>query len=110
MASNEKSMNFTHFHNSCLCNVNHLVLLIKTGNAYKERMLPQTITNIYKKCKVGGIETIKNDNYGKMVVVFTSTKINYFMVSLLSKLMRLPFVFVFVVLIFLAVLFALFAA
>ena len=47
-------MNFMHFHNSCTRNCDHRILLIKTANAHKQRMLPQIIINT---CEGGGIET-----------------------------------------------------
>ena len=46
-----------HIHNSCTRNGYHLNLLIKTGNARKERMLPQTISNTLKSVSEGGLET-----------------------------------------------------
>ena len=39
-------------HNSCTRNGNLLGLLIKTGNACKERMMLQTIVLIFEKFKV----------------------------------------------------------
>ena len=42
-------MNFMHFHNSYKRKGDHLILLIKTGNAHEQRMLPQTIINTCKK-------------------------------------------------------------
>ena len=49
-------MNFMHLCNFHARNGDHLILLIKTGNAHEEKMLPQTVISIYKKCE-GGIET-----------------------------------------------------
>ena len=56
MNRNEKLINLLHFHNSCTRNGDHLILSIKTGNAHKQIMLPQTIINTFKKCKEEGIE------------------------------------------------------
>ena len=36
----------------------HLILLIKTHNAHKQRILPRTIINTFRKCERGGIETL----------------------------------------------------
>ena len=36
-----------YIHNSCIPNGDRLNLLVKTDNAYKKRMLPQTIINKY---------------------------------------------------------------
>ena len=44
-----------HIHNSCTRNDDNL--LIKTGNAYKQRILPQTTINTCKKYEGAGIET-----------------------------------------------------
>ena len=53
--SSEKSMNFMlFFYNSCTRNCDHHILLIKTGNAHKQKMLPQIIINT---CNGGQIET-----------------------------------------------------
>ena len=56
MSSNEKLINFMHFLNSCTRNGDRLVFLIKTGNAYKERILPQTIINTFEKCERKGLK------------------------------------------------------
>ena len=50
-------MNFMHFRNSRTRNEDHLILFIKTGSAHKEKMLPQTIINMFKMCERKGIET-----------------------------------------------------
>ena len=44
-------MNFMYFHDSHTRNGDHLIPLVKTGNAHEEKMLPQTIINIFKKCE-----------------------------------------------------------
>ena len=38
-------------------NGDHLDLLIETGNAHEERMLPKTAIINFKKCEEGEIET-----------------------------------------------------
>ena len=38
------------FHNYFPTNDDHLNLLIKTGYAHKERMVPQNIIKYFKKC------------------------------------------------------------
>ena len=50
MNSNDKLMFFMHFLKVCTGNGDHFILLMKTGNALKERMLSQTITNAFEKC------------------------------------------------------------
>ena len=40
---------FMHIHNSCIPSYDHLIVLTKTANAYKQRILPQTITKSCKK-------------------------------------------------------------
>ena len=74
-------MFFVHIHNSCTRGSDYLILLIKTGIAHKQRISPQTITNICKKCEGRRIETGLNYDGGKMVVVFTTTETDYFIVS-----------------------------
>ena len=54
MSSIKKLLFFMHFHNSCTCNSDYFIFLIKTGNNHKERMLSQTIINTFKKYKGGG--------------------------------------------------------
>ena len=51
-----------HFHNSCTRNGDHLIPLINTGIAHKERTMPQTIINTFKKC--GGEGSIHRQNDG----------------------------------------------
>ena len=85
MNINDKLMCYVYFHNSCTHNGDHL-LLIKAGNACKQRMLPQTITNIFLKCKRG--TKVQNDGGGQTVLVFTITKINYLVVDLFCDLAR----------------------
>ena len=53
-------MNFIHFHNFCTRHRDRHILIIMIGKAYKERILPQIIINIYEG---EGIETLS-----KMVV------------------------------------------
>ena len=53
-------MSFMHFHNSGTRNRDHLILLIKTGNAHKKIILPQIVINT---CEREGIETLS-----KMIV------------------------------------------
>ena len=87
MNSNEMFINFMYyFCNFPTRNGDHLILLIKTGNAHEERILPQTIINVFKKCLGGGIETQKNDDGGQVVVAFTMTEINYLALSLFCDL------------------------
>ena len=50
-------MNFMHFYISRTRNGDHLILLIKAGNAHEEKMLPPHIIDIFKKCPEEGIET-----------------------------------------------------
>ena len=47
-------MNFMHCRNFRTRNDDHLII-IKTGNAH-EKILPQTIIDIFKKCEGGKIE------------------------------------------------------
>ena len=70
-------MIFVHFHNSCTRNCNHNILLIMTGNAHKE-----SCHKLWLLLNGEGIETIKTDGSGEMVVAFTITQINYLVVSL----------------------------
>ena len=51
MTSNKKFMFFVNLHKSCSRNGDNLILLIKIGNAHKERSLSLTINNTSKKCK-----------------------------------------------------------
>ena len=44
-------------HTSCTRNVDHRVVLIKTGSTQNERMMSQTIIRTFKKCKKRGGET-----------------------------------------------------
>ena len=44
-------------HNSCTCNGN-LNLIMKTGNAYKKKMLPQTIVHPVERCKSGELKIL----------------------------------------------------
>ena len=46
----QKKLFFMSIHNSCTLNGDNIDLLIKTGNAQKCRMLPQTTVNTFKKC------------------------------------------------------------
>ena len=46
-----------HIHNCCANDGEYLILLIKTGNAHKQRIMLQTIINTFKKYKGRGIET-----------------------------------------------------
>ena len=55
-----------HIHNLCARNGDRLNLSIKTGNAHRQRILPQTTIN-----------TLKRYDGSQMVVVFTITEINY---------------------------------
>ena len=48
--SSEKSIFFMHFCKSCTHNGDRLILLIKTGNAYKEKM-SRAIVNTFKNCR-----------------------------------------------------------
>ena len=56
--NNEKIIFFIYFHNSCIRNGEHLILLIKTGNVHKEIMLSHAIINTFKKCEG---EKLKHD-------------------------------------------------
>ena len=47
-------MPFIHFHNSCTRNGDHLILLIKSANVHKGRMLSQSIINTFKKYEEEG--------------------------------------------------------
>ena len=87
MNSNKKLIVFMHFHNSCARNDGHFTLLIKTGIAHKERTLSQAIRNSFKKCE-GSFETVKTDNGGQMIVVFTIKEINYSVASLFCDLVQ----------------------
>ena len=49
-------MNFVDLHNSCTSNGDHLIVLIITDNAHKERTLTQ-YTYTFEKCNGGGMET-----------------------------------------------------
>ena len=74
-----------HIHNFCVRNGDNLNLLIKTADAHKQKIFPQTTIITSKKYEKGGIETlgiVKNDGVGHMVVAFTITEINYLVVSL----------------------------
>ena len=46
-----------HIHISCTRNDDNLILLIKTANAHKRRILPQTIIDTCKRYKEKGIQT-----------------------------------------------------
>ena len=82
MNSNEKLMFFIYFHNFCAYNNDYLILFIKIGNAHKQRILSQAIIDAFETCEGGrNINTVKNYGGAQMVVVFTITEKNYFMVS-----------------------------
>ena len=76
MNSNEKLMNFTHFYNSCTRNGDLFILLIKTGNTLKQRILPQLSLTLFKSVKGIDRNTIKTGAGGQMVVAFTITEIS----------------------------------
>ena len=48
---------FVPIHNCCTRSGDCLILLIQTGNARKEQLLPPTTFHTFEKCKGGGIET-----------------------------------------------------
>ena len=79
-----------------------LILLINSGIARKQKILPQTIIDTFKMCDRGGIKTQQ-----KMMV---AAKCCYLMVSLFCDLVRPFLLFILVGLSFLAALFALFSA
>ena len=60
-------MNFMHFHNFSTQNCDHHILLIMTGNAYKESCHKLLLILVSKK----GLYIIKTDCSGKMEVAFT---------------------------------------
>ena len=75
-----------HFHIG-----DHLIFLIKTDNAHKERILLQTMINTFKNCEEGvDINRVKNDAGCQMIVVFILSEISCLVVSLLYGLV-LPF-------------------
>ena len=94
-------MNFMLFYNSCTRNCDHHILLIKTGNAHKQKMLPQIIINT---CKGGRFET-----KSKLMVAAKCCFYNYKNKSFSGKpILRCggaPFLFIFVMLNLLAALF-----
>ena len=57
MNTNQKLVNFMHFHNLCTPNNDHFILLIKTGNAREERILPQTTINTFKSVRGEGLKS-----------------------------------------------------
>ena len=56
MKGNQKIMNFMHFHNSCTRNGDLFIFSIKTENDHKQKMLPHTIINTFKRCELEVIE------------------------------------------------------
>ena len=79
-----------HLHMSCSRNGDNHILSIKTGNVYRQRVLPQTITNTFKMWEGERLKHNQNDGSGQMVVAFTIAKLNYLIVSLFCDLVR-PF-------------------
>ena len=66
---NGKILLFTHIHNSnnynyCTRNDDHLILLLWTGNAYKEKILLQNTINTFNKSKGEGLNHTPNDGRG----------------------------------------------
>ena len=82
-------MLFVHLHESYLHNGDNLIIIFKTGKAFKEEMLSPTIINTFKNCKgegAGGSDRAKKNIGGQMVVAFTTTEVNYAVVSLFYDL------------------------
>ena len=77
-----------HIHNSYTYSGDHPNLLIKTRNAHKERILPQTTINTFKKCQEEELKHSSKDGGTQMVVVFKITEINYLKISLFCDLVR----------------------
>ena len=75
-------MNFMHFRKFCTPNGGHDIFLIETANACKERILQQIIINAFKMCERGGLKHSQNEDGGQIVIAFTITELNYFLVSL----------------------------
>ena len=67
VSSSIKLMNFMHFDNSCTLNCDHHILLIMTGNAHNESCHKILLTLVREQ----GMNIIKTDCCGKMVVAFT---------------------------------------
>ena len=85
MSSNEKFMNFMHFHNSSTQNCDHHILLIMTGNAHIESCHKLSLILVREQ----GLNIIKTDCSGEMVVAFTIIEKNYLMLSLFFRLVLL---------------------
>ena len=49
--NNNEKLFFFYFHNSYTRNGDHLIFLIKTGNAHEERTLLQAIIDTLKECE-----------------------------------------------------------
>ena len=87
-------MNFMHFHNSRTRDCDHHILLIMTGNVYKESCL-----KLFKiLVREQGLYTIKTDCSGKMVVAFTIKEKKLFNGKAYFVNWRYSFLFIFVVL------------
>ena len=85
-------MDFMHFQNSCTRNGDHLIFLIKTDKAHKQRILLQTIVSTFKKCEGETLKHSQNDDGGQMVVAPTITDLSYLVVNLFCDLVRpLPY-------------------
>ena len=69
VSSTEKLMNFMHFHNSCAQDCDHHILLIMTGNAYKEYCHKSLLILVREH----GLYIIKTDYSGK--IAFTIKEI-----------------------------------
>ena len=70
---------------SCTRYGNNLSLLIKSGNIRKQLMISQTTICSFQI--VGG-KQIQKQGHAKTVVIFTFTKMSYFVIGLLHQLMR----------------------
>ena len=56
---NKQKVNIFYFHNSCTGHGDHLILLIKSDNVHKQRMLLQAVITTFKKCS-GGLKHSQN--------------------------------------------------
>ena len=87
-------MNFMHFHNSSTRNCDHHILLIMTGNAYKESCNKLSLILVREQ----GLYIIKTDCSGEMVVAFTIKEKNLCNGKLILPIGAASFLFIFVVL------------
>ena len=104
MNRNDKIVFLMYNHNSCACNGDCLILLTKTGNIHKERILPQTTIDTSEKCKEDGIKTQSKLMVAAKWWLFRNYRNKLFNGKLSLRFGAAFFIFIFVVLNFLTAL------